>query len=77
MAGAIMQAVTRNPLASPGIMGLNTGAAFASIVALVLWPTAGRADLMVLSIAGATLEQLSCTASAPVRAVDSRPYDWP
>ena len=27
VAGAIMQAVTRNPLASPGIMGLNTGPA--------------------------------------------------
>jgi len=29
--GAIMQAVTRNPLASPGIMGLNTGASFATV----------------------------------------------
>jgi iron complex transport system permease protein len=55
MAGTIMQAVTRNPLASPAIMGLTTGAGFATIVAMVLWPAAGRADLMFGSIAGATL----------------------
>ena len=55
VAGAIMQAMTRNPLASPGIMGLNTGASFATVLAMVLWPTAGRFELIVLSIAGATL----------------------
>ncbi len=55
VAGAIMQAMTRNPLASPGIMGLNTGASFATVLAMVLWPVAGRFELIVLSIAGATL----------------------
>jgi iron complex transport system permease protein len=55
VAGAIMQAVTRNPLASPGIMGLNTGAGFATVLAMVAWPAAGRPELMIISIAGATL----------------------
>lgn len=55
VAGAIMQAITRNPLASPGIMGLSTGAGFTTVLAMVLWPAAGRLDLMVVSIAGATL----------------------
>ena len=55
VAGAIMQAVTRNPLASPGIMGLNTGASFATVLAMVLLPTAGRPELMLVSIAGAAL----------------------
>jgi iron complex transport system permease protein len=55
VAGAIMQAMTRNPLASPGIMGLNTGASFATLLAMVLWPVAGRFELILLSIAGATL----------------------
>jgi iron complex transport system permease protein len=32
-AGALMQGVTRNPLAEPGILGVNAGAAFA----VVLW----------------------------------------
>ena len=48
VAGAIMQAVTRNPLASPGIMGLNTGASFATLLAMVLVPTAGRPQLMLV-----------------------------
>jgi iron complex transport system permease protein len=55
VAGAIMQAMTRNPLASPGILGLNTGASFATLLAMVLWPAASRFDLILLSIAGATL----------------------
>jgi iron complex transport system permease protein len=55
VAGAIMQAMTRNPLASPGIMGLNTGASFATLLAMVLWPVAGRCELILLSIAGATM----------------------
>lgn len=33
LAGAIMQAVTGNPLASPGLLGVNAGAAFAVVVA--------------------------------------------
>ena len=55
VAGAIMQAVTRNPLASPGIMGLNSGASFAMVAALILAPWLSRMDLMLVSIAGATL----------------------
>lgn len=37
VAGAIMQGVTKNPLASPGILGLLSGAAFAVVVALGLF----------------------------------------
>ena len=33
LAGALMQGVTRNPLADPGLLGLTTGAAFAVVVA--------------------------------------------
>lgn len=32
VAGGIMQGLTRNPLASPGILGINAGAAFAVVV---------------------------------------------
>lgn len=34
VAGAIMQAVTSNPLASPGLLGVNAGAAFAVVMAM-------------------------------------------
>ena len=33
LAGALMQGVTRNPLADPGLLGLTTGAAFAVVIA--------------------------------------------
>lgn len=36
VAGAIMQALTRNPLAAPGIVGINAGAAAAVIAAMFL-----------------------------------------
>ena len=36
VAGAIMQGLTRNPLADPGILGINAGAAFA-VVTAVFW----------------------------------------
>ena len=75
VAGTIMQSVTRNPLASPGIMGLNTGASFATVLAMVLWPASSRCDLMLVSIAGAALGaalvyglgSLSRTGLTPVR----------
>lgn len=35
VAGAIMQAVTRNPLAEPGLLGINAGAALAVIIGAV------------------------------------------
>lgn len=34
VAGAIMQAVTDNPLASPGLLGINAGAAFAVVTVM-------------------------------------------
>lgn len=36
VAGAVMQGVTRNPLADSGILGINSGAAFAVVVAVYL-----------------------------------------
>ncbi|HEX7005370.1 MAG TPA: iron ABC transporter permease [Trueperaceae bacterium] len=36
VAGAIMQALTRNPLASPGILGVNAGAALAVVAAVIV-----------------------------------------
>lgn len=36
LAGAVLQAATRNPLADPGILGINGGAATAIVVAIML-----------------------------------------
>jgi len=37
VAGALMQGLTRNPLASPSLLGINAGAAFAVVVATFLF----------------------------------------
>ncbi|WP_163971524.1 FecCD family ABC transporter permease [Oceanobacillus halotolerans] len=39
VSGAIMQGMTRNPLASPSIMGVTDGAAFALVITLAFFPT--------------------------------------
>lgn len=36
LAGALMQSMTRNPLAEPGLLGVNAGAAFAVALAITL-----------------------------------------
>ncbi|MDD2868461.1 iron ABC transporter permease [Neomegalonema sp.] len=62
VAGALMQAVTRNPLAEPGLMGVNAGAGLAVVLgaslgwsaspALLAFPGAGAAALAVLLLGG-------------------------
>ena len=42
LVGALMQGLTRNPLADPGILGINAGAAFAMVLALSVF---GISDL--------------------------------
>lgn len=38
VAGAILQAVMKNPLADPGIIGISSGAGLAGVVMLILYP---------------------------------------
>lgn len=53
VAGALIQAVTRNPLADPGILGVNSGAAFALAVGTGLGLAAGPLATLSLAFAGA------------------------
>lgn len=53
VAGALMQAVTRNPLADPGILGVNAGAGFAVTVGVALWGITGIGSYIWLSLVGA------------------------
>ncbi|MCF2533537.1 FecCD family ABC transporter permease [Yinghuangia soli] len=76
-AGALMQAVTRNPLADPGLLGVNAGAALAmaagfsaladnSTAAQLRWAFLGAAAATVLVYALGTGRR---TAATPVRLV--------
>ncbi|WP_135547010.1 FecCD family ABC transporter permease [Paenibacillus cymbidii] len=55
VSGAIMQGITRNPLASPGIMGVSAGSAFAVVVAFVWWPVLSYHAMIVVSMSGAAI----------------------
>ncbi|MGR3794201.1 FecCD family ABC transporter permease [Vannielia sp. SX4] len=52
-AGAIMQAVTGNPLAEPGLLGVNAGAAFVVVVALSVFGVTASAALIWCAFGGA------------------------
>src|SRR4051794_40679722 len=52
VAGALMQALTRNPLADPGLLGVNAGASAAVVIALSLG-VAGAASSVWFAFLGA------------------------
>lgn len=57
-AGAIMQGMTRNPLADPGLLGINAGAGFALALCFVFFPGLPFPILVLASFAGAALGTL-------------------
>jgi iron complex transport system permease protein len=38
LSGTLLQTLVRNPLADPGLLGVNAGAGVAALAAIVLWP---------------------------------------
>ncbi|MDF2626830.1 MAG: ABC-type Fe3+-siderophore transport system, permease component [Symbiobacteriaceae bacterium] len=55
VAGAIMQALTRNPLAAPGVLGINAGASLAVVAAMFLLNTASLSVYAWFAFLGAAL----------------------
>ncbi|MER5948456.1 iron ABC transporter permease [Streptomyces sp. NPDC001904] len=55
VAGALMQAVTRNPLAEPGLLGVNTGAAAGVVAATAYLGASGQMQILLWSLPGALL----------------------
>lgn len=55
LAGALMQAMTRNPLADPGLLGINTGAAAAVVSAIHFLGINAFSGYLWFSFAGAAL----------------------
>ncbi|MDT7839054.1 FecCD family ABC transporter permease [Aquabacterium sp. OR-4] len=54
-AGLLIQAVTRNVLADPGILGVNAGASLAVVAALALFGPLALAEQMLVAMLGALL----------------------
>lgn len=55
LAGALMQSITRNPLADPGILGVNAGASLAVVVAVLVSGTAVIGFYVWFAFVGAAL----------------------
>ncbi|WP_091173611.1 iron ABC transporter permease [Paenibacillus sp. 1_12] len=55
VAGALMQAITRNPLASPSIFGVNAGAAFAIVLAVVFFNVTNLTQYTWIAFFGAAV----------------------
>ncbi len=55
LSGALMQALTRNPLADPGLLGVNAGAAAAMVTAVGVLGLTSRLQLVWAAVAGAAV----------------------
>ncbi len=58
VSGTLMQAMTRNPMASPSIFGINNGAIFFIVIGMVFFSVSSLVSLMWLAFAGATVAAL-------------------
>lgn len=55
LSGAILQAVTRNPLADPSLIGISQGASLAVVALIVIWPSAPIEMRPVIGFIGAII----------------------
>ncbi|MEZ0166287.1 FecCD family ABC transporter permease [Kineococcus sp. LSe6-4] len=55
LSGALMQALTRNPLADPGLLGVNAGAAAAMVTAVGVLGLTSRLQLVWAALLGAAV----------------------
>jgi len=69
VAGAVMQGLTRNPLADPGLLGINAGASVAVLAAITLLSVRAPSGFVWFAFAGAAI------AAAAVAVIGSRGPD--
>ncbi|WP_377323973.1 FecCD family ABC transporter permease [Pimelobacter simplex] len=62
LSGALMQGLTRNPLADPGILGVNAGAALGVALAITQWGIVAPGGQVGFALAGAALTTLVVAA---------------
>lgn len=59
VSGALMQGITRNPLADPGILGINAGASFAVVIAIFIFGSSAPTAYVWYAFAGAGITAMS------------------
>lgn len=69
VAGAVMQGITRNPIASPSVLGINAGASFAVVASIYVFGVSAPAGYVLAAVLGAALAAVVAyglaTAGAP------------
>jgi iron complex transport system permease protein len=55
VSGALMQALTRNPIADPSILGVNTGASLFVVLGIAFWNIDAAGEYIALSLAGSAV----------------------
>lgn len=58
MAGALMQGMTRNPLADPGFLGINAGASFGVVICILVFWITDRAAFVWVAMGGTLVSGL-------------------
>ena len=58
MAGALMQGMTRNPLADPGLLGVNAGASLGVVICIMLLGVTNPASFIWVALGGGFLASL-------------------
>ena len=66
LAGACMQGLTRNPLADPGILGVNSGAALAIVLGISVLGVGGIWAFVALGLVGAAVASVAVHAIAAI-----------
>lgn len=77
VAGAVMQGVTRNPMADSGLMGLNAGAGFSLALCFAFFPGMDYLQVILFSFIGAAIgagltygiASVQCGGATPMRLV--------
>lgn len=64
IAGCLMQTLTKNPLASPDFIGLNSGAAFFIVVAIVIFSVTSLSAFTWIAFLGAAVAAVLVFASS-------------
>lgn len=66
VAGALMQGMSRNPIADPGLLGINTGASLMVVVAIAGFGVSSFGNLRWFAFAGAAVAMLLVYGAAAV-----------
>ncbi|MFW0178410.1 FecCD family ABC transporter permease [Rothia sp. CCM 9418] len=55
VSGSLMQSLTRNPLAEPGLLGINAGASVTVVLSVIFWGVLSIGHYLIASFIGASI----------------------